>query len=97
MPPEMISFAASSIDMSSRITSRRGANSRKPVVGFGVEGRKTLSISASPVFCGISPRVSAATKAIAQTPLRGYSTRQACWKAVFDWLNTVSAICFSAL
>ena len=96
-PADTTSFAASSSVMSSGITSRRGTNSRKPAVGFGVVGRNTLTMSGSPALAGISPRVSVATKATAQRPRRGYSTRHAFWNEVPRWLSTVSTICFSPL
>ena len=48
MPPEITSLMPSSIDMSRWTRSLRGTNSRKPEVGFGVVGRKTLT-SSSPV------------------------------------------------
>jgi len=74
-----------------------GTKSRNPEVGFGVVGRKTETISSPPSLSVISPRVSVATKAMAHRPTRGYSIRQACWNELFDWLRTVSIICFTAL
>ena len=93
----MISLAASSIDMSRMIASSSGTKNRKPVVGFGVVGMKTEIILRSPSFCATSPLASVDTKATAQSPLRGYSTRQALLNEFEDCENTVSAICFKPL
>ena len=54
----------SSMLMSRWTKSRFGTNSRKPEVGLGVVGRKTLTIS-SPERAWISPRVGPVTKPIA--------------------------------
>jgi hypothetical protein len=68
-PAEMTSLAASSTFISRMMTSDRGKNSRKPEVGLGVVGRKTVAISASPgSFAAISPLAAVEMKAMAQIP-----------------------------
>jgi hypothetical protein len=59
--------------MSRWIRSLSGTNSKKPEVGLGVVGRKTLTIS-SPERAWISPRVGPVTKPMAPRPRLGYST-----------------------
>src|SRR5690606_7382715 len=75
-PMEKTVFAASSTLMESGRNVARGTKRRKPEVGFGTVGTKTL-VSFSPVsasVCLISPFVSPTTKHIAHAPGRGYST-----------------------
>ena len=95
MPPETTSFTASSTDMSMKITSSRGQNSRKPDVGFGVVGTKTLTMSMS-IRRATSAFVPPVTKPITHSPRRGYSTSTTSRKAS-DWVEmTVSRICLLA-
>ena len=51
-----------------------GNINKKPLVGFGVVGTKTL-IKFLPVFCAISPLFSFVAKPTAQTPFLGYSIK----------------------
>ena len=74
--------------------SSRGTKSRKPEVGFGVVGRNTLTSSSAPARSRMSPEVSVETKATAQSPLRGYSIRQAFWNELLVWLKMVSTTLF---
>ena len=77
-------------------TSRSGRNSKKPVVGFGVAGTKTLK-TVSSVRLWTSPTVCPVMKPTAQVPRIGYSTRATWRKAVDFWARTVSKICLVAL
>ena len=96
MPPEITSLIPSSTEMSRMCTSLSGTNKRKPVVGLGVAGMKTL-MTLSPVRRCTSPTVWPVTKPTAQVPRRGYSIRQTSLKAFDCWARTVSKICFVPL
>jgi hypothetical protein len=61
-PPEIRSLKASSTLMLKGIVSSSGNTRKNPEVGFGVVGRKILSISA-PICSRISPDVCAVTNA----------------------------------
>ena len=82
--------------MSSSMIADRGTYIKKPVVGFGVVGMNTVTISScSGIFVLISPRAVVETKAMAQLRGPGYSIRQALSKLFADSENTVSAICLA--
>ena len=82
--------------MSSRTTSSFGTNSRKPEVGFGVVGRNTLIISRpSSAFCRTSPLVAVLMKAMAQSPLRGYSTATTRVYSTSGSVNRKSVTCLT--
>ena len=74
IPPERRILKASSIDKDKLITSRSGTTAYHPEVGLGVVGMKTLSM-VSLNWVSISPPTVPVTNAIAQTFLRGYSTK----------------------
>src|SRR3546814_5444944 len=57
------------------LASDRGTNSRKPEVGFGVVGTKTLRTSWSATLC-TSPAVSPVMKPSVQMPRRGYRSEE---------------------
>jgi len=72
VPADTINLEASSKVILRYITSSIGNISKKPLVGFGVVGTKTL-IKSFPVFCAISPLFSFVAKPTAHTPFLGYS------------------------
>ena len=74
VPAETINLDASSKDIFKYITSSTGNISKKPLVGFGVVGTKTL-IKFFPVFSAISPLFSFVANPTAQTPFLGYSIK----------------------
>ena len=96
MPPEITSLMPSSTVMSRWTRSLRGTNRRKPEVGFGVVGRKTLTNSSS-ADEGFSSWLEPVTKAIAPMPRRGYSTSTTSRNEREDCASTVTKICFSVL
>src|SRR3954468_10205866 len=75
-PADITNFAASSTFIDTSITSRRGTKKKKPVVGFGVQGRNTPRYS--PAVGRRSWRSGPAgleMKTIDHMPLTGNSTR----------------------
>ena len=74
LPADTINFEACSKVISKYITSSLGNISRKPLVGFGVVGTKTLTTSC-PILFFISPVFSLVAKPTAQLPFLGYSTK----------------------
>ena len=93
----MMSFAASSTDMSSRITSRRGTKSRKPEVGFGVVGRKTLTRSGSPALRRDLAEGVGGDEGDAPEALARVLDEAGLLERVAGLVNSVSAICFRPL
>ena len=76
--------------------SRVGMNNRKPVVGLGVAGMKTLN-TVSSVRPWTSPTVWPVMKPIAQIPRQGNSTRTTSLNAADCWDSTVSKTCLVQL
>ena len=94
-PAEIIYLIAWSTDIDSFVHFVKGTNIKKPVVGFGVEGIKTLII----FYFSYSylPFVSLVRKPIANISFCGYSIKTTSLKA-FDWVVAkVSIICFTVL
>ena len=100
MPAEMITFAASSMFMSRKMTLRRGRKQTKPVGGTMPVGMNTVSRSSSPpgIMAPTSPVVSPVTKTIDHSPLEGNSISPTFWNACPGpvALTTDSKICFRA-
>ncbi len=74
MPAETINLEASSNVISKYLISLFGNISKKPLVGFGVVGTKTLTKSEL-VFSDISPSLSLVANPTAHIPFLGYSTK----------------------
>ena len=84
MPADTINFEASSKLISRYTTSSFGNISKKPLVGLGVVGTKTLT-NLVLVFFEISPLLSLVAKPTAQLPFLGYSTRTTLFLFFFSW------------
>ena len=85
-----MNFDASSNVISKYIISSFGNIKRKPLVGFGVVGTKTLTKFLF-VFFEISPLLSLVAKPTAQLPLRGYSINTT-YFIIYLFASNVSAI-----
>ena len=82
VPAETINLDASSNVIFRYITSSIGNISKKPLVGFGVVGTKTLTKSAL-VFFDISPLLSFVAKPTAQLPFLGYCIKTTLFLLLF--------------
>ena len=90
MPAETMSLAASSTDMSLKITSLRGTKHVKPVGGMMAVGMKTVFISRSlPMASATCFVASAVTNTIDQIPFDGNSISPTFWKP-FDGSDAVT-------
>src|SRR6476620_11275733 len=97
MPAEISSVIASSTLMSSSTMSLRGRKKKKPVVGFGVHGRKTEICSASGNRAATLSLGGCDTNTSDHIPGAGNSTSPTVRKVEPDCENTVSKICFIVL
>ena len=88
--------APSSGVRSTSLTRARSMMTRKPVVGFGVQGMKTAHVLAGRQRLGdLALAAGSAMKQIDHRPLRGYSISPTLRKMWPSCLNTVSKICFT--
>ena len=88
-PSVKIILNACSTDISRKMISARSTTMMKPVVGFGVVGTNTETMS-RPVRARISPKFSAVRKPMLHAPLRGNSTISTCLNEVPLSVSTVS-------
>gem|GEM_PF-4859538 len=95
-PPETIIFIASPTGISSSVTFSRGTMMRKPLVGFGAVGMKSVTVSDEMREWG-SPCCLLVRKPRTQLPSRGNSTRTVLLKRLRFWERKVATICLTEL
>ena len=93
-PAEMMAFTASSMDIVVSRSRSFGTMRRNPVVGFGVVGTNTFTMSC-PVRARISAKFSDIRNPMLQAPLRGNSTITTCLNEVPLSVSTVSLNVFA--
>ena len=91
VPAETINLDACSKDTSKKIRSFLGTINKKPLVGLGVVGTKTLIISSLTLFL-IKPSFSFVAKPTAHKPFLGYSSKTTLFCLLSDFVK-LSVIC----